>query len=114
MQIVEIDLIDGFPFYCPITGAQILSEEEFNPSPAMVYCIVQGESAFEFINDEAKAVFGEALKGGAHLDYEEYDKILFSLKDDDVAKNWICFRLCSGTNFSGYVVDHCIDMSYRP
>lgn len=83
MQIVEIESTDGFPYYCPITGVQILSE-------------------------------GEALKGESHLDYEEYHEILFSLKDNDVAKNWICFRLFSGTNFSGYVVDHCIDMGYRP
>lgn len=29
-------------FYCPVTGNQILSEEDFNPSPAMLFCYNDG------------------------------------------------------------------------
>lgn len=75
MQIVEINLIDGYPFYCPVTGDQIKDEN--------------------------------------YLEYENYDKLLQSLMDDNLTNSWVCFRLCSGRNLSSYVVDHCIDMSYR-
>jgi hypothetical protein len=115
MQIIEVNLIDGYPFYCPVTGEQILTEDDFNPSPAMVYCYVQDESMFEFINEKAKQAFGggDQLKKDNCLEYENYDKLLQSLIDDSSTSSWVCFRLCSGRNFSSYVVDHCIDMSYR-
>ncbi len=113
MQIVEVNLIEGYPFYCPVTGELILSEDAFSPSPAMVYCYVQNEATFEFTNNQAIEVFAESLKNENYLDYEIYDKILYTLKNNDATQNWICFRLCSGRNFSSFVVDHCIDMGYR-
>lgn len=114
MQIVEVNLIDGYPFYCPITGVLILSEEEFNPSPAMVYCYVENESMFEYVNKQASEVFNNISEEDNYLNYEAYDKTLHSLTTDLIAENWVCFRLRSGGNGQGiYSVDHCIDMNYR-
>lgn len=112
MQIIEVNLIDGYPFYCPVTGQQILTEDDFIPSPAMVFCYVQNESVFEYLNDEAKQVFGEQLKEN-YLDFEKYDKIIYELLSNELTSNWVCFRLCTGRNFNSFVVDQCINMSYR-
>ena len=50
MQIVEIELEEGYPFYCPITGELIVSEQDFTPSPAMFYCYIKNDSLFEYTN----------------------------------------------------------------
>ncbi|MBA6151459.1 hypothetical protein [Gelidibacter maritimus] len=112
MQIVEVNLIDGYPFYCPVTGTLILSEDEFTASPAMVYCYIQNESTFEYTNGQAQEVFSDISKGDFYLNYEKYNNRLHSLTNDVGTENWVCFRLCSGRNGS-FVVDHCIDMGFR-
>jgi len=114
MQIVEIELTDGYPFYCPITGELILSEEDFKPSPAMVYCYIKNDSLFEYTNSQANNIFNNISNDDGYFDSEVYDEILSSLPNNKTAKNWICFRMhCGGSGIGSYVVDYCIDMGYQ-
>jgi hypothetical protein len=57
MQIIDLEL-DHNNFFCPVTGQAIIrEEEEFRASPATVFCYLDGFSEFEFMSDEAKAIF---------------------------------------------------------
>ncbi|GAA4801789.1 hypothetical protein [Litoribaculum gwangyangense] len=112
MQIVKIDLHDGYPLYCPATGHQILSEEEFIPSPAMQFCFVQDEGVFEVISDDARLLFG-LNDDEIDMDYEVYEKKLHELVERNEDIGWVIFRVCSGGTLNSFVVDHCINMWFN-
>jgi hypothetical protein len=54
MQRVTLE-IPHSNFFCPVTGVQILSPDSFNPSPAMLFCYVEG--SFEHSQDFVETLY---------------------------------------------------------
>lgn len=88
MQIVDLELSHD-NFFCPVTGQAILrGEQEYNPSPATVFCYVDEVSDFEHITDEGMAIF-DNLEIDEDEDYA--DDIFKKFAEAYSDKNIVCF-----------------------
>lgn len=113
MKLIDLTL-EHFNFYCPVTGQQICSEFDFNPSKA---------TAFVYLNEIGDLVNSTPKidKIVADLDPENYlcaDELMHELGNTLDESNLVCFNLsvhevgCCGPRSS--VVRIGIDMSYNP
>lgn len=48
-------------FFCPLTGHQILFEDDFVPSPALMFGYVYDEESFVFRNNKIKEDYSEFI-----------------------------------------------------
>jgi hypothetical protein len=115
---------DNPNFFCPITGVQILSENDANLSPACVflYCDIDFET-FDSNNPDIQQAYDKILESMHDTDsnelYEKYDYIPFSYFINEVFEkkdHYILFELTSSGMSCGpscnttYIV---IDTSYE-
>ena len=114
MQQVELKLRVDHVFFCPVTGKQILFEDDFVPSKAMVFCYVTlvGDF-FAYTNDWVNKVIielGINIDVDGHMDYEDFEKIIEEISNRDETKNYVCFSITSNGQGTSYI---CIDMNYN-
>ena len=120
MQQVELELREDFEFFCPVTGEQIVFEDDFIPSKAMIFNYVDLEGGFfAFANDWLKKViieFGLDIGDEGWMDYEDFDKIMAAIINRVETENYVCFSIttngmaCDPMSSTAYI---CIDMNYN-
>lgn len=103
-------------FYCPATGNKILSEEDFNSSPAMLFCYSDGY--FMHINDSVAPLleqFEIDLKE-PYMEHDDFDKLLGQKDHSDVLhSDVLLFEItysgiaCGPSSSTMYIA---IDMDY--
>jgi hypothetical protein len=59
MNIYQLDIDDSFNFFCPITGAQILGPDFFEPSGATVFTFSPEAGDFDSISEPYKSIWDE-------------------------------------------------------
>jgi len=121
MQQVELELREDYEFFCPVTGKQILFEDDFIASPAMVFNYVDLEGGFfAFANDWLKNIIielGLNIGDEGWVGYEDFDKIRTAIINTVETKNYVCFSIttrgmaCGPRSSTAYI---CIDMGYKP
>jgi hypothetical protein len=119
MQIVKINRSDVYTFFCPVTGQQILFEDDFEPSPATVFHYLDFDDGFfPFANDWIKKLLiemGISFDEDMWVDYKDFNSLMDRLSTIKETENYICFALtesgvaCGPTSSTGYI---CIDMCY--
>jgi hypothetical protein len=115
MQQIELEFTDEFEFFCPVTGNQILYVDEFQPSPAMVFCYLEDEDVFEEANDWTRQIFN-LEDDDNYLDSESFRNDLSTILGNNETRNLICFTIttCSmGCGPMSSIVHFCIDMGYK-
>jgi hypothetical protein len=112
MQKINLDL-SHFNFFCPVTGIQIASETEFNPSPALKYYYFDGY--FIHLSEDSKPLLADL---DINLDDEtpEINWDNFEIIQNKLAsKNLVLFEIttsgvaCGPMSSTAYI---CIDMDY--
>jgi hypothetical protein len=114
MERVSIEL-NHYNFFCPVTGERILDSEQFNPSPAQVFCYLEGEGVFEYVNPSLYPILKEigvdTDSEYIYADWETFEKLLLKLN----GINYVLFELtdrgiaCGPVCMTTY---HCIDWDY--
>ena len=115
MKQIQLDLAH-FNFFCPVTGHQIQSEENFDPSPASLYCYLEEEENFQFINESIirdLKEFDLYYHGKiAYMDLENFKSFLKNKILPDVYLNFEIRHLAPASVLD-HNVHHCIDMGYE-
>ena len=110
MQTVKLNL-SNYKFYCPASGKLVINQHQMEPSPAMVFCYLEGGSQMSFampwlINafDECKDI---AKNGGAL----NIPPVAFDYLTEDYLAERRDYVLLSITSNTG-VLHLCFDMYY--
>jgi hypothetical protein len=118
MQQIELELREDHVLFCPVTGEQVLFEDDFIPSKAMVFCYIEDEGVFQFANDWTQNQFSltSADPEDHYLDFNKFHVKLSELKGKKEDQNLVCFSittsgLACGPNCS--IVHFCFDMDYK-
>jgi len=112
MQHIKLQL-EHHNFFCPVTGIQIMSEEEFIPSTALVFCYIDDQ--FIFVSNETKTVLssmGFDIDVEPYVDQDDFEAlvkkltscgfVLFEIIHEGIA----CGPISNTTYF-------CIDMNFK-
>ena len=114
MQLIELELRENHGFFCPVTGEQILYEDDFVPSMAMVFCYVDISNAFESANDWTQKKFSVNLDN-PFLNLDTFHKVLNAEVDKSENQNFVCFSITTRGMACGptcSTVYFCFDMNY--
>jgi hypothetical protein len=118
MQQIELELREDHVLFCPVTGEQVLFEDDFIPSKAMVFCYFEDEGVFQYANDWTQNQFSltSADPEDSYLDFNKFHDKLSELKSKKEDQNLVCFSittsgLACGPNCS--IVHFCFDMGYK-
>ncbi|RAR73696.1 hypothetical protein [Flavobacterium aciduliphilum] len=119
--------IPAFPFYCPVTGEQLLFEEDYHSSPATLFhyidleggVLVAAQPEIEVLYNEALKEIKEGLYDGYEFKYDYSNEgkafdILVHVKLKDYS-NSVLFELCDAGYACGPVSSSVfigIDMGY--
>lgn len=107
----ELDLhLSHLLFYCPVTGKQILFEDDYIPSPATMYTNLQDHSCFQFVHESLMPLIDKLGLSTEHTDLDQYDEFKKTLKKQT---NFVLFSVSNGGGPCLTISDHCIDMDYR-
>jgi hypothetical protein len=87
MQIVSVDLFEN-NFYCPVTGAHILGEEHFEPSPATVFALLDETNELEHGSEEHIKLW-ESLRDSEEDSEEAFKKFREKLGGEST----VCFSI---------------------
>ncbi len=119
MQQVELELKEDYNFYCPVTGQQVISEDDFIPSKAMVFNYVSLQGGFfAYANDWIKKVIielGMDIADEGWMSYEGFRKTMTEIFNRFETENYVCFSIttkgitCGPMSSTTYI---CIDMGY--
>lgn len=111
MKVVELEIME-FNFYCPVTGARILSEDGYKPSPAeLAFWQDETSNEPEFYNEDVKALWEAWVEKNQDDEDFCYDVVEF-LSTIENAK-WTAFRLESGGPLMPETATHLINMHYE-
>lgn len=112
----RIELYNPSRLYCPVTGELILSQDDFNPSPAVLFCYNEGY--FMHIDEAVSALLNKYNFDitDNHLDYDDFLKFLSDSKNHEFLNHdVILFEIiysgiaCGPSESTGYVA---VDTSY--
>ncbi len=93
-------------FYCPVTGIQVITPDDFQPSPAMVFAFLHPYRFFQHLRKDLKEKFTEEFEDeGKHG--ELYLKLTEEVLKDEQNYLWITH----GVPPFGFV-SFCFDMEY--
>ena len=94
MQRIPFDM-NHPDFFCPITGEQITSEDDFNPSSATTFAWISITGEFEYVNDEFKKLYDDYMANPKNegddfftdfLDNtDRHDVVVFEISTDGLA-----------------------------
>lgn len=110
MQKITLEL-NSINFYCPATGQQVMSIDDFNPSPALLFSYLEGNMTLDNTTDEIENLFNTCLNEADSLDkYSNFDHAFKKLIDEKFAheKNYILFSIYSDRD----VFHMAFDMNY--
>ena len=114
MQIIDLDLSHE-DFFCAVTGRQIRSDEFYEPSPAMVFAIIDVVGEIEPLTDAMQNLLDEVTAQCEEpCDIEE--AFLQRVQDDPASSSYVGFRIttcgmaCGPVSTTALLV---IDMEYR-
>ena len=120
MQQVELNLRADHIFFCPVTGDQILFEDDFIPSKATVFNYVDLEGGFfAYTNDWVKkeiVELGINMSDEGWMSYEDFRKIMTEISGKFETENYVCFEIttrgiaCGPMSSTAHI---CIDMNYK-
>jgi hypothetical protein len=110
MQIIELEL-EHDVFYCPMTGEQIVSENEYiGPSAATEFIITDAADEFEYATDEFKQIYDDARN---KLEFPSMDEVFQAIIDSGKASTDIlCFAITTSCGPMSMTVYFGIDMNY--
>ncbi|UAM97279.1 hypothetical protein K8354_13245 [Polaribacter litorisediminis] len=120
MQTIEINRSDVYTFFCPVTGQQILFEDDFKPSPATIFHYLDFDNGFfPYANDWIKTLLteqGVEFDDEMWVDVDDFNSLMEKLNTIEETENHICFAItetgmaCGPVSSTGYI---CIDMCYK-
>lgn len=103
----EIDFnLDFESFYCPVTGMQVITPEEFHPSPALVFAFLHPYRLFEHLRKDLKEKFTEDFE-----DEEKHGELYFKITKEVLKNEQNYLWITHGGPPFGYV-SMCFDMEY--
>jgi hypothetical protein len=92
MQIVQIST-NSYNFFCLVTGAQIMSEDEFTPSDATVFALLQScPESFTFATDELSKEFEHYCSKNRSKDPEEFG-VKWQFLQEHFNNEVVCFAI---------------------
>ena len=113
MQTVELTL-DHFNFYCPVTGAPVLGNDDIHPSAAQLFCYFNEVGEFIFASELIQKIYEECEdEAGPDADAQDiFDKLIHQLDKE----NYVMFKIMHTGNESGISTDIvylAFDMNYH-
>ncbi len=104
MQIVQISS-NSYNFFCPVTGAQIMSEYEFTPSDATVFALLQScPESFTFATDELSKDFENYCSKNRRKEPEEFE-VKWQFLQKHISDEVVCFAITQRGMACGPVSD---------
>ena len=112
MQKINLELNHN-NFFCPVTGTQIMSDENFIASQALKFCYI--DNLFIFISDDLKPIF-TSLNINVNVDplYVDFD-MFESIEDKLKSNEFILFKITNSGIACGPISTttyYCIDMNF--
>jgi hypothetical protein len=114
MQRIELEL-DHHNFFCPVTGEQIMSEEDFTPSPALKICYI--DDLFVYVSDDLRPLLTskgiDVNEDPLYVDWDDFKAI----QDELTSNEFVMFEItnhgiaCGPVSNTSYF---CIDMNFVP
>lgn len=114
----EIDLhLDHHDFFCPVTGKQILSEDDSNSSPATIFIYVDDFDNFAEIRQDFQRLYEEKCNIEFNVGQEKdgLPSLKRFMKHFDDIPNLVVFKITNSGIACGPLsstVHICIDMNY--
>ena len=116
MQTINLDL-DHSNFFCPITGIQILSDEDFKPTPAVKF-FYSDSGYLHYLSPELKDILKtlgyDEYDEDLEFDGDDFEKLVDNFKDKST---WVMFAITETGIACGPVwstVYIGIDMNQKP
>ncbi|WP_420378774.1 hypothetical protein [Gilvibacter sp.] len=114
MHVVELERSDKLPLFCPVTGEQMLFEDDFKPSKATVFWYLEDFEVFEHADQwTVKNFLNGQTKEQLDLPSIDFYGILKKMKGDRTSDNLLCFSITNPGHGGAFVFHVCIDMSHQ-
>jgi len=90
MQVVSLEL-DGFNFYCPVTGIRILGEGAHQTSPAVAFTYIDEVGELQDLSPELQEIRDRVVQESGPDDsaWDRYQKFVALISDDSI----VCFEI---------------------
>jgi hypothetical protein len=92
MQIVKIST-NNYNFFCPVTGEQIMSEDDYSPSNATVFALLQScPESVTFATDELSKDFENYCSKNQSKDPEKFE-VKWQFLQEHFNNEVVCFAI---------------------
>lgn len=115
MQVVELDVDVEAPFYCPVTGQQIIFPEDYTPSPATAFCLPPDADDFADIKPGLRKIWEQVRTASGMEKAAPWELFGEFCKALEQHSNLVLFNLTSHGIACGPISDTvhlCIDFAY--
>lgn len=116
MQVIEVDVDAEAPFYCPVTGQQIIFLEDYAPSPATAFCLPPDADDFCDMKPGLRKIWDAVLASSGKSNPAPWELWPEFKKAMEKHSNLVVFALNTHGMARGPISDTvrlCIDFAYE-